>query len=64
MRALSTRGEIGSLGWFASASDICRAYASLAALVHRPGLSPIGQVLSINDDILDAGGAPLRSRTR
>jgi hypothetical protein len=53
MRALSTRGEIGSLGWFASASDICRAYASLAALVHRPGLSPIGQVLSINDDILD-----------
>jgi hypothetical protein len=47
-----TRGEMGGLGWFASASDICRAYASLADLARRPGLSPIGQVLSLNDDIL------------
>jgi Beta-lactamase enzyme family/ORF 12 gene product N-terminal len=44
--------DINSLEYFASASDICRAYASLAALGARPGLSPIGQVLSLNDDSL------------
>jgi beta-lactamase class A len=42
--------DINSLEYFASASDLCRAYASLAALARRPGLSPIGQVLSLNDD--------------
>ena len=41
--------DINSLEWFASADDICRAYISLAALARRPGLSPIGQVLSLND---------------
>lgn len=53
MRALSTRGDMASLGWVASANDICRVYSSLAALSRRPGLSPIGQVLSLNDDILE-----------
>ena len=53
MRALSTRTDMGRLGWFASASDICRGYASLADVASRPGLSPIGQVLSLNDDILE-----------
>ena len=47
-----TPRDIDSLEYFASASDICRAYASLAALAHRPGLFPIGQVLSLNDDSL------------
>jgi beta-lactamase class A len=41
---------VTSLEYFASASDICRVYASLAALARRPGLAPIGQVLSLNDD--------------
>ncbi|HEY6689113.1 MAG TPA: serine hydrolase [Propionibacteriaceae bacterium] len=53
MRELGNRGAVKGLGWFASASDICRAYASLAELSHRPALSQIGQVLSINDDILE-----------
>ena len=44
--------DIDSLEYFASASDICRAYTSLAALARRPGLSPVGQVLSLNDDSL------------
>jgi hypothetical protein len=44
--------DINSLEYFASAGDICRAYASLATLAARPGLSPIGQVLSLNDDSL------------
>ena len=45
--------DINSVEWFASANDICRAYASLAALARRPGLAPIGQVLSLNDGGLD-----------
>jgi beta-lactamase class A len=48
--AWTTPRNINSLEYFASASDICRAYTSLAALARRPGLSPIDQVLSLNDD--------------
>ena len=48
-QAWTTPRDINSLEWFASADDICRAYTSLAALGRRPGLSPIGQVLSLND---------------
>ena len=44
--------DINSLEYFASAADICRAYTSLATLARRPGLAPIGQVLSLNDDSL------------
>ncbi|MGB6580753.1 MAG: serine hydrolase [Streptosporangiaceae bacterium] len=47
--AWTTPRDIDSLEWFASADDICRAYTSLAALARRPGLSQIGQVLSLND---------------
>jgi beta-lactamase class A len=50
--AWTTPRDINSLEYFASASDICRAYASLAALARQPGLAPIGQVLSLNDDSL------------
>jgi beta-lactamase class A len=42
--------DIDHLEYFASASDLCRAYASLAALARQPGLAPIGRVLSLNDD--------------
>ncbi len=48
-QAWTTPRDINSLEWFASADDICRAYASLAVLARRPGLSAIGQVLSLND---------------
>jgi beta-lactamase class A len=48
-QAWTTPRDINSLEWFASADDICRAYASFAALARRPGLAPIGQVLSLND---------------
>jgi len=47
-----TPRAINRLEYFASATDLCRAYTSLAALARRPGLSPIGQVLSLNDDSL------------
>ena len=48
--AWTTPRDINSLEYFASASDICHAYSSLAALARRPGLAPIGQVISLNDD--------------
>ncbi|MBV9206293.1 MAG: serine hydrolase [Actinobacteria bacterium] len=48
--AWTTPRAIDSLEYFASARDICHLYASLAALARRPGLSPISQVLSLNDD--------------
>ena len=48
-QAWTTPRDINSIEWFASADDICRAYTALAALARRPGLSPIGQVLSLND---------------
>jgi hypothetical protein len=46
----TTPRDIDSLEYFASANDICRAYASLADLASRPGLAQIGEVLSLNDD--------------
>ena len=49
-QAWTTPRDIDSLEYFASATDICRAYASLAALARRPGMSQIGRVLSLNDD--------------
>jgi hypothetical protein len=64
MKALSTRGDMRGLGWLASASDICRAYASLADLSRRPGLAPIGQVLSVNDDILELDPAQWQTTWR
>jgi beta-lactamase class A len=48
-KAWTTPRDINSLEWFASADDLCRVYTSLAALARRPGLSPIGNVLSINN---------------
>ncbi len=48
-QAWTTPRDINSLEWFASPDDICRAYIALASLARRPGLSPIGQVLSLND---------------
>lgn len=48
--AWTTPRDIDRLEYFASASDLCRAYASLAALARQPALAPIGQVLSLNDD--------------
>jgi beta-lactamase class A len=52
---------VTSLEYFASASDICHVYASLAALARRPGLAPIGQVLSLNDDGLQLDPAQWRT---
>jgi beta-lactamase class A len=45
----TTPRDIDSIEWSASADDICRVYASLAALARRPGLSPVAHVLEIND---------------
>ena len=47
--------DINSLEWFASPTDICRVYASLAALARQPELAPLAQHPRIND-----GGIGLR----
>ena len=42
-----------SIGWFASASDVCRVYTSLADFARRPGLAGIAHALGIDDNGLD-----------
>jgi hypothetical protein len=49
--------DIDSLEWFASADDICRAFAGLSGLSTKPGLSPLSTMLSAN------GGLGLDSTT-
>jgi beta-lactamase class A len=41
--------DIGSLEWFASPTDICHVYASLATLARQPGLAPVAAALQINN---------------
>lgn len=45
----TTPRDINSIEWFASATDICHVYASLAALARRPGLAPVAGAFQIND---------------
>ena len=44
--------NVGTLEWFASPADICRVYASLAALSRQPGLAPVASILEINNGSL------------
>ena len=53
LSALSAAGwtgprDIGSLEWFASPTDICHVFASLAALARQPGLAPLAGILARN----------------
>lgn len=41
--------DIDFLEWFASANDICRAYASLQAAASHPALANVARVLEVND---------------
>ena len=41
--------DIDSLEWFASPTDICHVYASLATLTRQPGLAPVAAALQINN---------------
>jgi beta-lactamase class A len=41
--------DIGSIEWFASPTDICHVFASLAALAGQPGLAPLAGILERND---------------
>jgi beta-lactamase class A len=41
--------DIATIEWFASPADICRVYASLAALSRQPGLAPVASILEINN---------------
>jgi beta-lactamase class A len=50
----TTPRDVSSLEWFASPTDICHLYGTLAAQARQPRLAPIGHALSIN-----SGGLPL-----
>jgi hypothetical protein len=41
--------DIDSLEWFASPTDICHVYASLATLARQPDLAPVAGALQINN---------------
>jgi hypothetical protein len=45
--------DVGSLEWFASPDDLCRAFVGLQRMEARPGLAPIGTVLSVNRGDID-----------
>ena len=45
--------DIAAIEWFASPADICRVYASLAALSRQPGLAPVASILAINNGSLN-----------
>jgi beta-lactamase class A len=45
----ATPRAIDSIEWFASANDLCRAFAGLRGLQSEPGLSPLSTVLSTNN---------------
>ena len=47
--------DVGSLEWFASPTDICHVYASLAALARQPGLAPVAGILEHNPGDMELG---------
>ena len=59
--AWRTPRDINSIEHFGSASDICRVYASLAALARRPGLFPVASVLEASDGGLGLDPAQWRT---
>jgi beta-lactamase class A len=53
--------DVGTIEWFASPADICRVYASLAALSRQPGLAPVASILEINNGSMNLDSAQWRS---
>ncbi len=53
--------DINSLEWFASPADICRVYASLAALARQPKLAPVASILELNPGGLNLDRSQWRS---
>jgi beta-lactamase class A len=43
----TTPRDINSIGWFASPSDMCHVFASLAALARQPKLAPLATILDL-----------------
>jgi hypothetical protein len=48
VREVKTPRDVNSIEWFASPSELCRAFVGLQRLSVRPGLAPIGSILSTN----------------
>ena len=45
--------DIDTIEYFASPDDICRAFAGLQQLAARPGLAPLGSILSAIDGSIE-----------
>ncbi len=59
--AWTTPRDIDSLEWFASPTDICHVFASLAALARQPKLAPLATILSINNGSMSLAASQWRS---
>ncbi|MGH3258112.1 MAG: serine hydrolase [Streptosporangiaceae bacterium] len=53
--------DINSLEWFASPTDICHVYASLATLARQPDLAPVAAALQINNGGMSLNPSQWRS---
>jgi hypothetical protein len=53
--------DINSLEWFASPTDICHVYASLATLARQPDLAPVAAALQINNGEMNLDPGQWRS---
>ena len=53
--------DVGSLKWFASPTDICHVYASLAGLARQPGLAPVARILKLNPGDMNLAPSQWRS---
>jgi len=53
--------DVDSLEWFASPTDICHVYASLAALARQPKLAPVASILQINNGDMNLDPSRWRS---
>jgi hypothetical protein len=57
----TTPRHVGSIEWFASPTDICHLYASLAALARQPKLAPVASILELNPGDMDLPASQWRS---
>jgi hypothetical protein len=47
--------DIGTIEWFASPSDICRVFASLASSAQQAKLSPVAKIMELNSGDMTLG---------
>jgi Beta-lactamase enzyme family/ORF 12 gene product N-terminal len=56
-----TPRDINSIEWFASPTDICHVYASLASRARQPKLAPLAHILGLNSGGIGLSGSQWRA---